>query len=474
MTRQQLSVQGSRRSMALVSPRPSDLGGAFFGTQPDLLLVCEGGPDAVTLAKERCLDVYSLEEAIMLRRRWRASDLEVLLNHFPDALNGCRVLPYAVVGSLSRAGVHSRLIDGISLPLKRLLDDKHQVRTALSKADIPVPRHMLVSQRARIGESIGYDMIAKSLGLPFVVQPIVGSAGVGTMLVRDLVGYQEALATLGPNIVVSELVGTRTINVHAIVSAHGVTVCPATLQLTGIAGVVKGWGEYCGSSILAEGDVDKDAYRRIQMLTLRVGRLLARMKYRGVFGVDIATGEDFREAHVLEINPRFQASTGLIDQELASLGLATIVQRHIEVFNGLSHAYLDEMGRKTTMLLVNAEHECYVREVAASGLYSLEGRSEVYLRRLARHDVRPQNSLIVQISGAPGFGTHVMEGATFLRIFCPSAEIASPDGRSLTEQGRLILGAAKRLVVQCVTREKPCQLQTEEGPHPTRVERMRR
>lgn len=402
-------------STVIIAPRVRDLASIFPILGVDVLLTCEDGPDLRDISRRFGARTLSLEAVLRRRRRWRSSDLDELVALASDVLAGSRVLPYASAAALEAIG--SAAVYAVHAGLKRELDDKHATRRLLARAGIPVPPHILLP----LGPARpAFDQIARDLGVPFVLQPRMGSAGVGTTLITDSPSYGLA----SDSGVASRLAGLTTLNVHGVVGEHAVEVSIPTVQLTGIAGFGTQWGGYCGSDAVAVRRVPAEMVETARGLTARVGALLARLGYRGVFGIDLAAGDGGVE--VLEINPRFQASTWLLDE---------VARWHLHAF-GVVPAGPATISAGSAFLVVNAPEQLTVAREIRSGNY------EWVEDRLCLSS----GSAAVSVSGSPARGTTVDQGATVIRVRCEGETLAADGGRALTPFGSRLLAAASELV----------------------------
>ena len=85
---------------------------------------------------------------------------------------------------------------------------------------------------------------------------------------------------------------------------------------------------YCGNDFGATRDLDHDCLITLLQGVRKVGNQLGRMKYRGLFGLDVILSPN-GEWTFLEINPRWQGSTMALERLEANAGNPSTVARHL-------------------------------------------------------------------------------------------------------------------------------------------------
>lgn len=248
-------------------------------------------------------------------------------------------------------------------------------------------------------------------GRPLVVQlPEDGLTGAGTRLV----GSADALAEVldewaGRSLKVAELVEGTPVTVSACVTANRVVASGLSHQLVGLAELGAGWGTHCGNQLLTTGDMtDATAHAGLDM-AVRLGDVLRRRGYRGLFGVDAILMPDERFV-VVEVNPRIQSVSSLVN--VAELRAGLLPAPGLHVLAHLDQAALPMRGPvwpegHLSQVVVYAHAGGVLRSGLRAGTWRLNGTS---LWRV--HDPRldlaePDSCVIWPFVGA---GTHVAEG----------------------------------------------------------------
>jgi ATP-grasp domain len=420
----------------VLSPRAHDLASIFPVLGVSTLVTCEDGPDVQRLARRTGLRVVSLEAELRHRRRWRSSDLDLLVELSQEVLGGSHVLPYASCAALDEVIPAPRTRYAVASRLKNMLDDKHLVRRLLAGADLPVPPHVELAP-GHTGPT--FDQIVHTTGVPFVIQPRLGSAGVGTALIGDRDAYRTYLVGADGSHMASRLVGSTTLNVHGVVSTRGTDVYWPTVQLTGIDGFHTDWGGYCGSDATAVRELPADLVAHARTLTAHVGDMLAGLRYRGVFGVDLAVSDQTGEITVLEVNPRFQASTWLLDR---GRDRTSIAARHIAAYGRTTVPFEPPGPVDGAFLVINAPERVTIAEEVPCGTYVWSPEDRL------RPACGTADGTRLSIFGAPHRGTTVDRGGTIVRVLCTGRTLAARGGRALTPFGSRVFAAASELVLQ--------------------------
>lgn len=170
---------------------------------------------------------------------------------------------------------------------------------------------------------------------PVVLRRSRTSGGVG--LVRlDSAEDLEALWPDEPEAYVSVapfIDGGISVNVAGVVVADEVTVHPSSVQLIGSPECTSRPFGYCGNDFGAAASFADDTLDEIEVVTKRIGALLAAYGYRGAFGVDYML-VDGRPIFT-EVNPRFQGSTHASARLSVEQGRSCLLLEHLAAFLGL-------------------------------------------------------------------------------------------------------------------------------------------
>ena len=125
------------------------------------------------------------------------------------------------------------------------------------------------------------------------------------------------------------------LNVNACVYPDGsVRLFGVSMQLIGIQKLTHRTFGFCGNDFAATSSLAVSDLRALEDASLRVGMCLARIGYRGVFGIDFLLAA--AGLYVAEVNPRFQASTALCSQICQTLEIPDPCSEHLAAFLNLA------------------------------------------------------------------------------------------------------------------------------------------
>ncbi|MEU5874190.1 hypothetical protein AB0A73_21870 [Glycomyces sp. NPDC047369] len=429
-----------------LAPRPIDLLPLLRIGALEGLWTCEA-PDPAWAQAFPTVAV-SIEAATEIRERWRGPGIDALLaagDHPP--LPAPAVLAAYTLTPAWRAAVARSPY--LSLPgrtparLPAPIAEKIAMRTWLARLGVPVPDSVIVFP----GEC-DFAALARRLGPVMVVQDPHGSGGVGTMRVTgpdDL----DAARRAHPRVhrwLASRWAGEVTVNLHGLVPARGpVAVSVPSLQLSGIAEIGAGFGEYGGSDFTAPPRLlTGPLLDQCTALVRRIGLGLSGMGHVGLFGVDIAFDGD--RLAVIEINARVQASTWLLGEIELGAGTAPMLARHFLALNDLPAASAMEppLPQGGSTLIIRHTGSAPVR--AGSGLRpGVYGFGEATAWRRAGIGLLDCGRDEVVVGDLPRPGSLVAPGATLARLTA-SAPLALDSGHRLDPVAAAFVAAVQERI----------------------------
>ncbi len=302
-----------------VGQRAHDASGINSVFPLDFIVSCDYGADTpLYFAKE---DVFSMEKNKLIRKDWSNEDLNASLqgaqgrdifdrwNEYKKPVN---LLCYRSIGRLETST--SRLkkkprIFAMPERMKRNFDDKillHRILPELSLPRIP----------GEIGKLSEYtfNFLRRELKLPFVVQFPYGSSGHFTFVIREESEYKK-LRSKHPTstVIIRKYINGFSLNVNAVVisAKGGVKVAGSfpSIQIVGVPECSNSSSSYCGNDYAAAQTLDKHIIDQVEDQLQRIGIWMGGEGYRGIFGMDFMVKDG--KIYAVEINPRFQNSTGL-------------------------------------------------------------------------------------------------------------------------------------------------------------------
>ncbi len=165
----------------------------------------------------------------------------------------------------------------------------------------------------------------------FVIQPDFSSGGHNTYLLtkENETGVLGKLSSVALYTVSPYKENSIPINIHGIAYRDGFQLFPISIQL-----IQKKQDQllYEGGDFLAGQTLTDEIRDLIYSIAERVSDELVNIGYLGVYGIDLIATEN--NVYFMEINPRFQASTPVLNYALKQHGHASINQRCIEALKG--------------------------------------------------------------------------------------------------------------------------------------------
>jgi hypothetical protein len=318
-----------------LAPRPVDLLPMLRLGLLERLWTCEAADPGWEQAFATAGD--PLETASGVRARWRGPDVDALLATAAAQVPArTSVLAAYTLTNRWRAAVeaspHLRLPTRTPARVPAQASEKIAMRSWLARLGVPVPESLVVDAR-----QCDFGSLSRRLGPVVVLQDPHGSGGAGTERVASADDL-EAAHRKHPQVrrwLASRWAGDTTINLHGLVPASGpVAVSAPSLQLSGIAEIGAGFGEYGGSDFGAPQQlINRTVIDQCTSLVRRIGLSLSGMGHVGLFGVDMAIAEG--SVAVIEVNTRVQASTWLLGEGELEAGTVPMLCRHFLALTGL-------------------------------------------------------------------------------------------------------------------------------------------
>ncbi len=191
-----------------------------------------------------------------------------------------------------------------------LFNNKLLTKQLLIENDIKV-----VPFQTFAGKDILYSQLTAQFNCKsFVIQTSHGGGGIGTYLLTTD-SYSRILTHLEhlQNYMVSPYIEKSiSVNTHVFVSEKQTVLSPGSIQI-----IEKHNDQLCyrGGDFVAFRKIDHKTREKIKYQSLKIANLLRQKGYIGIAGIDFIIGNN-GELYCSEINPRFQASTFMLDRYL--------------------------------------------------------------------------------------------------------------------------------------------------------------
>lgn len=231
----------------------------------------------------------------------------------------------------------NRVIGRNALPLLRLLDSKRASRKLAAKR-IPVVPYQQVDSI----EQLKNAMPKLSEGVRYILQEDHASGGAGTHIV-DKDNSEAYFSSFDPDkayFVSPFIEKSISVNIHCILFDDKIVIFPGSIQLVKVenAKII-----YMGADFITYQDIPQAARENIKQCGEEFCLMLHQMGYRGVLGIDSLLFN--QQAHFLEVNARFQASTPLLNRALQEQNLPSIQELHLVACGGGTAPQSDNLAQ---------------------------------------------------------------------------------------------------------------------------------
>ncbi len=195
--------------------------------------------------------------------------------------------------------------------LLQWLNDKPTVKSWLSFCNIPV-----FPYETFLGQDITSDKLEQRFPQTeqCIIQSNYGGGGMGTFLV-SISGFDKVKPLLQPlrqYMVSSYAKHSVSVNTHVFISDKQTVLSPGSVQIIELE---QDQLCYRGADFAAFRMLPDTCREQVRNLSLKIANRLRERDYRGVAGIDFIVTRD-QKVYCMEINPRFQASTVLLDMYL--------------------------------------------------------------------------------------------------------------------------------------------------------------
>lgn len=195
-----------------------------------------------------------------------------------------------------------------SRELLQSLNSKPIVKRWLSEWGLPV-----LPYETFLGQEITLDMLERRFRQTeqYIVQSNYGGGGMGTFLVSadNFDKVQSLLQPLRQYLVSAYIKHGVSVNTHVFISDKQTVLSPGSIQI-----VVPEQDQLCyrGADYIAFRTLPSACREEVKALSLKIANRLRLLGYRGVAGLDFLVTQE-QKVYCIEINPRFQASSTLLD-----------------------------------------------------------------------------------------------------------------------------------------------------------------
>lgn len=189
-----------------------------------------------------------------------------------------------------------------------------------------------------VGKDCTYDNIKNYFpSEEFVIQEAFSSGGDGTIIIRasDNLNFIES----NKRYLVSPYIKDGlSVNVHIVIGSDNILFFAPSVQ---IVNEIQKKILYFGADFTCYTSVESKMQSEIKSTSLTIGKKLQFEGYRGVLGIDFLIKDSI--LYFMEINPRFQASTQLLNKGIRARVKTSLHELHIAAFHSTSLDKIDEI-----------------------------------------------------------------------------------------------------------------------------------
>lgn len=207
-----------------------------------------------------------------------------------------------------------------SLSLIKMLNDKTAMRMTFSEL-VPVVPFLELTYSKILNLSAMFSNTSK-----FIFQENCSSGGYGTHIVDVEADNMESF--VGKTYMISPYFEKSIpVNVHLLIGNETILYFPGSIQ---IIHEIDNRLIYLGADYIAFETISVHEKDKLRSYANQLGKYLQKMGYRGVLGLDFLITKE--EIMFIEVNPRFQASTPLLNTALIENNFPSIQEMQIAAF----------------------------------------------------------------------------------------------------------------------------------------------
>ena len=160
----------------------------------------------------------------------------------------------------------------------------------------------------------------------YVIQEAFSSGGEGTVHIKKT----ETFDFIEPQkryLVSPYIKDCIPINTHIVISANNICFFPPSIQ---IVKEIEGRIFYLGADYICYASIEQKIQDNVKNSSILIGQKLQAEGYRGVLGIDFLLKDS--DLYFMEVNPRFQASSQLLNKSLKAVFQYSLQELHIISF----------------------------------------------------------------------------------------------------------------------------------------------
>lgn len=249
--------------------------------------------------------------------------LNKVIDQIPEVSFLCYTPLY--IYSLKDSRINKHIICSNNEETLQLLRNKMNTRLWLNQF-IPVLPTTILS-----GNECNYSYLCSLFPneISFTIQGCTGAGGVDTyiMTVTNFTDIKNRLCRNNIYLVSPYKAKSYSTNIHILFTDDDYYITPGSIQI-----VEKQNGRmiYRGSDFIEYQNISFSILTKIQKITNIIAKKIQSLSYKGILGIDYLVSDE--EVYFLEINPRFQSSTSIINLALNENSLPSIQELVLNAF----------------------------------------------------------------------------------------------------------------------------------------------
>lgn len=203
------------------------------------------------------------------------------------------------------------------------LSDKIRCRMFLKNVVATVPFVTLKGHECSYNNICNYFLGSTE----YVLQKKYSSGGEGTRIINNLSDFSDYINTSDEYLLSPYFRNALPLNVHIAIVENRVIVFPPSIQI-----ITESHSHllYHGADFICVEFLSKEMIQNIEDTSMKIGEFLCKKGYKGVLGIDFLI--DHQTIYFTEINPRFQASSQLLNRGLLESNQSSLFDIHMQAF----------------------------------------------------------------------------------------------------------------------------------------------
>lgn len=221
--------------------------------------------------------------------------------------------------------IRERIIGLNSYDLLTMLDDKIRCRYLLDNIIETIPFITLKGNECTLKKIHKYFPESED----YIVQKIHSSGGEGTYRVDKSIGTPEKILNdcFGEYLISPYLSDAISLNIHVAIMENETICFPPSVQ---IITEINQQLLYQGADFICYDFLADTIKQKLESISKEIGTFIYNRGYRGIVGIDYLLKDD--NLYFMEINPRFQASSQLINKVLYPSFGTSLQEIHLQSF----------------------------------------------------------------------------------------------------------------------------------------------